>query len=234
MKLFRSWLALAVCAVALTVGHPAAHAVETKADEAIVLDDTTGEVLYAKHPDRRVPPASMSKIMTAYTVFHRLAESDLTLSDTFEISEKAWRKGGSKMFVEVGNEVSVEDLLRGVIVQSGNDATVVVAEGLAGSEEAFAHGLFIKRGVFEDSNPGERENHAFIQPVQVVDSLPNRAYILSRSAKDDKVGAGYFKSGAFFLKRKDRIHVKRFVQAFQCRVRGGVGPEFYAFKPGPA
>jgi len=138
MKLFRSWLALAVCAVALTVGHPAAHAVETKADEAIVLDDTTGEVLYAKHPDRRVPPASMSKIMTAYVVFDRVKNGDLSLDDTFTVSEKAWRKGGSKMFVEVGSEVAVKDLLRGMIVQSGNDASIALAEGVAGTEDAFA------------------------------------------------------------------------------------------------
>ncbi|SDF74498.1 D-alanyl-D-alanine carboxypeptidase (penicillin-binding protein 5/6) [Limimonas halophila] len=138
MMLRRSWLALTVLAAALTLGQPAARALETKAEEAIVLDHTTGEVLYAKHPDRRIPPASMSKMMTAYVVFDRIRNGDLSLDDTFTISEKAWRKGGSKMFVEVGNEVSVENLLKGMIVQSGNDASIALAEGVAGTEEAFA------------------------------------------------------------------------------------------------
>jgi len=132
------WLAMAMFAAALVLGPMTARALETKADEAIVLDYTTGEVLYAKHPDRRVPPASMSKIMTAYVVFDRIRNGDLSLDDTFEISEKAWRKGGSKMFVEVGNEVSVENLLKGMIIQSGNDASIALAEGVAGTEEAFA------------------------------------------------------------------------------------------------
>src|SRR3546814_3711069 len=85
-----------------------------------------------------MPPSSMSKLMTAYIVFDRLQEQRLSLEDKFTVSEKAWRMGGSKMFVEVGSQVRVEDLLRGVIVQSGNDACIVLAEGLAGSEEAFA------------------------------------------------------------------------------------------------
>ena len=76
--------------------------------------------------------------MTAFMVFEQLADGRLSLDDTFPVSEKAWRKGGSKMFVELGSRVRVEDLLRGIIIQSGNDACIVVAEGLAGSEEAFA------------------------------------------------------------------------------------------------
>ena len=76
--------------------------------------------------------------MTALMVFERLGDGSLHLDDTFPVSEKAWRKGGSKMFVEVGSRVRVEDLLQGIIVQSGNDACIVVAEALAGSEEAFS------------------------------------------------------------------------------------------------
>ena len=115
-----------------------AHALETKAREAILMDATTGAVLMEKDADASMPPASMSKIMTAYMVFLRLKEGRLSLDDTMTVSEKAWRMGGSKMFVEVGKEVRVEDLLRGVIVQSGNDACIVLAEGLSGSEESFA------------------------------------------------------------------------------------------------
>ncbi len=123
--------------VLLALATPA-QAIETKAREAILMDATTGVVLMEKDADASMPPASMSKIMTAYMVFMRLKEGRLTLDDTLTVSEKAWRMGGSKMFVEVGKEVRVEDLLRGVIVQSGNDACIVLAEGLAGSEEAFA------------------------------------------------------------------------------------------------
>ena len=112
--------------------------VATTAREAILIDYETGAVLFEKNADESMPPASMSKLMTAALILERLKDGRLTMEDTLPISEKAWRKGGSKMFVEVGKRVSISDLLRGIIVQSGNDACIVVAEGLAGSEEAFA------------------------------------------------------------------------------------------------
>jgi len=115
-----------------------AQAYDTPAKAAILIDLQSDQVLFAKNPDQPLPPASMSKLMTALMVFERLEEGTLSLDDRLPVSEKAWRKGGSKMFVEVGDRVRVEDLLRGIIVQSGNDACIVVAEGLAGSEEAFA------------------------------------------------------------------------------------------------
>jgi D-alanyl-D-alanine carboxypeptidase (penicillin-binding protein 5/6) len=115
-----------------------ADAYETPAHAAILVDLQSGQELYAKNPDLPVPPASMSKLMTVLMVFERLADGSLSLDDTFAVSEKAWRKGGSKMFVEVGSRVRVEDLLHGIIVQSGNDACIVVAEALGGSEEVFA------------------------------------------------------------------------------------------------
>ncbi|HEX2319891.1 MAG TPA: serine hydrolase, partial [Streptosporangiaceae bacterium] len=117
---------------------PRAEAYETSAHAAILVDLQSGQELYAKNPDLAVPPASMSKLMTALMVFERLKEGSLSLDDTLPVSEKAWRMGGSKMFVEVGARVRIEDLLRGIIVQSGNDACIVVAEGLGGSEKAFA------------------------------------------------------------------------------------------------
>ena len=116
----------------------AAGAFETLARAAILIDHDTGQVLYEKNADEPLPPASMSKLMTVLMVFERLRDGRLSVDDEFTVSEKAWRKGGSKMFVEVGKRVRVEDLLRGIIVQSGNDACIVVAENLAGSEEAFA------------------------------------------------------------------------------------------------
>ncbi len=130
---------LAFCALVLLLALAApAQAIETNAREAILIDAATGAVLMEKDADASMPPASMSKIMTAYMVFLRLKEGRLSLDDKLTVSERAWRMGGSKMFVEVGKEVRVEDLLRGVIVQSGNDACIVLAEGLAGSEQAFA------------------------------------------------------------------------------------------------
>lgn len=128
-------LILALLAAALS---PSAQAYDTPAHAAILVDVQSGQELYAKNPDLPLPPASMSKLMTVLMVFERLADGSLSLDDTLPVSEKAWRKPGSKMFVEVGSRVRVEDLLHGIIVQSGNDACIVVAEGLAGSEEAFA------------------------------------------------------------------------------------------------
>jgi D-alanyl-D-alanine carboxypeptidase (penicillin-binding protein 5/6) len=121
----------------------AAGAMTTPAREAILIDATTGAILFEKDPDVRMPPASMSKMMTAYLVFQRLKEGRLKLDDTLSVSENAWRtggsaSGGSTMFLKLGDQVTVEDLIRGIIVQSGNDASIVIAEGLAGSEQAFA------------------------------------------------------------------------------------------------
>ncbi len=122
----------------------AAATIETQAREAILVDMTSGTVLMEKNADVAMPPASMSKIMTVFMVFERLKDGRLSLDDKLLVSEKAWRKGGSKMFVKVGEQVRVEDLLRGVIVQSGNDACIVLAEGLSGSEEAFADEMTIR------------------------------------------------------------------------------------------
>lgn len=116
-------------------------AIETAAEQVIIKDLSTDTVLFEKNADEEMPTSSMSKVMTMYAVFEALDNGRLSLEDTLPVSEKAWRKGGSKMFVEVGKRVAVEDLIRGVIVQSGNDATIVLAEGLAGSEEAFAERL---------------------------------------------------------------------------------------------
>ena len=102
------------------------------------MDFETGAVLFEKDAHETMYPASMTKMMTVYILMSRLKDGTLSLDDKFSVSEKAWRKGGSKMFVEVGKQVRVEDLLRGIVVQSGNDATIVVAEALAGSEENFA------------------------------------------------------------------------------------------------
>ena len=111
---------------------------DTLARHALIVDFETGATLLEKDADIPMPPASMSKLMTAYVVFEKLREGRLRMDTELPVSERAWRMGGSKMFVEVGQTVRVDDLLRGVIVQSGNDACVVLAEAISGSEEAFA------------------------------------------------------------------------------------------------
>jgi D-alanyl-D-alanine carboxypeptidase (penicillin-binding protein 5/6) len=122
----------------------AEDAFETKARAALLLDLETDQVLFEKNADRRVPPASMSKLMTAYMVLEQLEDGRLKMDDTLPVSEKAWKKGGSKMFVEVGKRARIDDLLRGIIILSGNDACIVIAEGLAGSEDNFARDMTLK------------------------------------------------------------------------------------------
>ena len=132
-------LVLLSSAALLSAGHLAgAQEFETAAPHAVIMDAGTGEILFQKGADRPMAPASMTKIMTASLVFDRIRDGSITPDTMFKVSEEAWRKGGSKMFVELGSEISVRDLLKGVIIQSGNDACIVLAEGIAGSETAFA------------------------------------------------------------------------------------------------
>ena len=115
--------------------------IEIKARTAILQDFLSGEILYEKEPDRSIYPASMTKIMTSIIAFDLIKSGDLSLEDKFIVSEKAWRlstAGYSSMFIMVGDEVSVENLLHGIITASGNDACIALAEGIAGTEEEFA------------------------------------------------------------------------------------------------
>ena len=122
--------------------------IDSSAEFAFVTDFASGKVLMEKDPDALMKPASMAKIMTVYIAFQRIADGSLSLDDTFLISEKAWRKGGSKTFVEVGKQVSVRDLLYGIVVQSGNDAAIAIAEGISGTEEGFAEEMnYVARGL---------------------------------------------------------------------------------------
>ena len=118
---------------------------QTTATHALLVDYETGEALFCKNCDQPMPPSSMSKLMTVELVFQRLKDGRLKLTDTMHVSENAWRQGQktneSKMWVAVNSDVSVEDLLKGIIVQSGGDACLVVAEALASSEAAFAEML---------------------------------------------------------------------------------------------
>lgn len=104
----------------------------------VLMDFNSGQFLVENNPDMRVEPASITKLMSAYIIYGAIKRGDLTLETPINISEKAWRMEGSKMFVRVGTQVKVDDLLNGMIIQSGNDATIALAEHIAGSEEAFA------------------------------------------------------------------------------------------------
>ena len=132
---------IASAMLALLLLAASARADTTIAPNAILVDGTTGTVLLEKGADEPLPPASMSKLMTVQMVFERLKAGVLSMDQTFPVSHKAWKMGGSKTFVRVNTRVSIADLLRGVIVQSGNDASIVLAEGISGSEEIFAEAM---------------------------------------------------------------------------------------------
>jgi len=134
-----------VLALAVPLGR-FAWAIETTAREALLMDFDTGTVMLEKNAETLMPPSSMSKLMTTFMVFEQLKSGRLSLDDTFTVSENAWTKGGaasggSTMFLDPNSSVRLEDLLRGIIVQSGNDACIVVAEHLAGTEDAFAEAM---------------------------------------------------------------------------------------------
>ncbi|WP_404378348.1 D-alanyl-D-alanine carboxypeptidase family protein [Caenispirillum salinarum] len=143
-KILRRGLAASVvAAVAATAAGGTAWAIETKAREALLMDFDTETVMFAKDADVQMPPSSMSKLMTTYVVFDMLKQGKLKMDDIFSVSENAWRKGGaasggSTMFLEPNSQVTLEELLHGIIIQSGNDACIVVAENVSGSEAAFA------------------------------------------------------------------------------------------------
>ena len=128
----------------ISAGFANAQLYQTKAKQALLLDADTGTILFAKEADAKIPPASLAKIMTMEVVFNQLKNGKLSLQDNFFVSENAWRKGGtssggSTMFAKLNSEIPLEDLIRGVIVQSANDGSIIIAEGLGGSEAAFAN-----------------------------------------------------------------------------------------------
>ena len=128
-----------VCGLVASIsGSVQAVEIDTSAEFAVITDYATGKILIEKNADMAMKPASMAKIMTVYIAFQRIKDGSLSLDDKLLVSEKAWRKAGSKTFIEVGKQVSVRDLLHGVIVQSGNDAAITLAEGISGTETGFA------------------------------------------------------------------------------------------------
>src|ERR1700754_3277668 len=142
---------------------PARAALDTNAEHGLLMDAATGQVLWQKDGMTPMPPASMSKLMTLELLFQRLKDGRVKLTDTMPVSERAWRTQGSKMFVELGSRIAVEDLIRGIIIQSGNDACIVVAESMGGTVEGFVD-LMNKRA----KDLGLAQSH-FVNP----DGLPD-------------------------------------------------------------
>src|SRR5476651_1833735 len=159
------WRGLVAAAVAVAVGwggmvYAANNSVQgAKKDEggfdgdaptAILIEGSSGSVLFEKNADELRAPSSMMKLMTAEVVFHAIKQGDVKLTDEYRVSENAWRKGGapaggSTMFANLNSKISVDDLLHGAIIQSGNDACIVLAEGMAGNEHIFAAEMMTKR-----------------------------------------------------------------------------------------
>jgi len=146
------------------ISTPAAPTIAASAH--ILMNYDTGKVLAESNADVKLAPASLTKIMSVYVVFREISNGHLHLDDLVTISQKAWETPGSRMFIEVGNQVKVEDLLKGIIIQSGNDASVALAEHIAGDERTFAdmmnqhaQRLGMKNSHFEDSNGLPIENH---------------------------------------------------------------------------
>ena len=143
-----------------------AFSIDTKADQSIVVDYNTQEILFEKNADELMPPASMTKIMTVYVVFDRLQNTDLSINDSCIISPRAYKMGGSRTFLEIDDKVSINELLKGIIIQSGNDASVALAECLAGTESDFsnlmnvyADKLGMKNTNFANSSGWPEDNH---------------------------------------------------------------------------
>jgi D-alanyl-D-alanine carboxypeptidase (penicillin-binding protein 5/6) len=182
--LARLSLLLALLAATL-LALPAQAAFETRARAAWVYDQTTGTVLLAKDADAAIPPASMSKIMTLYMLFEALRDGRVTMDTEFSVSARAKAMGGSTMFLDTTDRPTVEQLIQGIIVQSGNDACVVVAENLAGTEEAFARlmtergrAIGLKASTFANSSGWPDPNHRMstrdlgIVAVRLIEDFP--------------------------------------------------------------
>lgn len=148
------------------IAQPIPKPPSTSGESYILMEAETGKVLAAKNPDKRLPPASLTKIMTGYAVYRAIEDGSITLEDEVEVSEAAWRMGGSQMFLEVGDRVTVDKLLDGLVVQSGNDAALALAEYVGGSETAFveqmnfyADELGLDNTRFENPEGLNRETH---------------------------------------------------------------------------
>lgn len=183
--------ALVLCL--MTVSASAKNYVDINAKQAILVDLETGQVLFEKNADEKMPTSSMSKIMTVYMIFEALEDGRIALDDKFRVSKKAHAKGGSKMFLKYNEKVSVLDLLKGVIIQSGNDAAITLSEGLYGSEGAFADYMtqrayemgmidsnFVNASGWPDPNHYSTARDLSILANKIVTDFPEYHYIFSQ------------------------------------------------------
>ena len=166
---------------------PAKAEFDIKADTAILQDYLSGKILFEKDADKSIYPASMTKIMTTIIAFELIERGDLSLDDKFLISENAWRlstSGYSSMFIMIGDEVSVEDLLKGIIIVSGNDACVALAEGIAGSEKEFAILMTAKAkeigmentNFSNSSGIGDPDNYSTVRDILIMSNYLIKTY----------------------------------------------------------
>ncbi|MDC3024071.1 D-alanyl-D-alanine carboxypeptidase [Alphaproteobacteria bacterium] len=176
-------IALIAIVIFLNISSILAFSFSSKAKSAIVIDFDTQSILYSKNANEKIFPASMSKLMTLYILFEEIQNGTLALNTKLSVSKKAWKKGGSKMFLEPGKEVTVMDILKGIIIQSGNDACIVVAENIAGDEDNFAdlmndkaEELGLKYSNFTNSTGWPDESHYM--------SASDLAILSSRIIKD--------------------------------------------------
>ena len=192
MRNLTAFLILAACFAASA----AQAAFETRATAAWILDQTTGTVLLSKDAQKPLPPASMSKLMTLNMLYEALRDGRVTLDTKFSVSDKASQMGGSSMFLTPKDRPTVEDLIKGIIVQSGNDACVVVAEGLAGTEEGFARlmnergrAIGLRNSVFANSSGWPHPNHRM--------SMEDLGLLASRLIREFPEYYGYFAMPTF-------------------------------------
>ena len=171
---------------------------DTKAEQAIVINFDTNEILFEKNSNDKVPPASMTKIMTIYVVFDRIINSDLSINNQCKISAKAYKMGGSRTFLEIDDYVTIDTLLKGIIIQSGNDASVALAECLSGTEENFvklmnvySEKLGLRNTNFVNSSGWPDENH--------YSSVKDIAIMSNALIKEFPNLFSYFKEKKFFI-----------------------------------
>ena len=155
-----------ILAISLFLFNLSSFAISTTAKYALLIDADTGGIIYEKNSNVKMPPSSMSKLMTVYLAFDRIKSGSLQLNDKVVVSKKAWSKRGSRMFLPLNRDATVSDLLRGIIVQSGNDASIAIAEAIAGSEGAFVHRMNmvakkigLKNSSFSNSTGWPSQNH---------------------------------------------------------------------------
>ena len=178
-----AFMLLSVAVTARAIPIPAPPQFDAKS--YVLMDANSGQVIAAYNPDQHREPASLTKLMTAYVVFHALKDGVIHLDDTAVVSERAWRMGGSRMFAQLGAHISVEDLIQGMIVQSGNDATVALAERVGGSEDAFvslmnqyADKLGMKDSHFVDASglTADRQHYASARDLALLSSAIVREF----------------------------------------------------------